>query len=75
MPQHLTILRHNLYGGQEAKVRTEYGATEWFPIGRSVRQECILSPYLFNQYTEHIIGENELDSEEEGVKISGINYQ
>ena len=48
IPDHLTCLLRNLYAGQEATVRTGYGTTDWFPIGKVVRQSCILSPCLFN---------------------------
>ena len=49
-----TYLR-NLYAGQEATVRTGHGTTNWFQIGKGVRQGCILSPYLFNLYAEYIM--------------------
>ena len=45
---HLTGLLRNLYASQEATVRTGHGTTDWFQIGKAVRQGCILSPYLFN---------------------------
>ena len=48
IPDHLTCLLRNLYAGQEARVRTGHGTTDWFQIGRGVRQGCILSPCLFN---------------------------
>ena len=51
-PDHLTYLLRNLYEGQEAKVRTGHGTTDWFKIGERVCQGCILSPCLFNFYTE-----------------------
>ena len=47
---HLTCLLRNLYAGQEATVRTGHGTTDWFQIGKGVRQGCILSPCLFNLY-------------------------
>ena len=53
--EHLTCLLRNLYAGQEAAVRTGHGTTEWFQIGKGVRQGCILSPFLFNLYAEYII--------------------
>ena len=52
---HLTCLLRNLYAGQEATVRTGHGTTDWFQIGKGVRQGCILSPCLFNLYAEHIM--------------------
>ena len=55
IPDHLTCLLRNLYEGQEATVRTGHGTTDWFQIGKGVRQGCILSPCLFNFYTEYIM--------------------
>ena len=55
IPEHLTCLLRNLYAGQAATVRTEHGTTAWFQIGRGVCQGCILSPCLFNIYTEYIM--------------------
>ena len=55
IPDHLTCLLRNLYAGQEATVRTEHGTTDWFQIGKGVRQGCILLHYLFNLYAEYII--------------------
>ena len=52
IPDHLTCLLRNLYAGQEATVRTRHGTTDWFQIGKEVRQGCILSPCLFNLYAE-----------------------
>ena len=52
IPDHLTCLLRNLYAGQEATVRTGHGTTDWFQVGKGVRQGCILSPYLFNFYAE-----------------------
>ena len=54
-PDHLTFLLRNLYAGQEVAVRTGRGTTEWFQIGKGVRQGCILSPCLFNFYAEYIM--------------------
>ena len=54
-PDHLTCLLRNLYAGQEATVRTGYETTDWFQIGKGVRQGCILSPCLFNLYAEYIM--------------------
>ena len=53
IPDHLTLLLRNLYAGQEATVRTGHGTTDWFQIGKGVRQGCILSPCLFNFYAEY----------------------
>ena len=55
IPDHLTCLLRNLYTGQEATVRTGHGTTDWFQIGKGVRQGCILSPCLFNLYAEYIM--------------------
>jgi len=55
IPDHLTCLLRNLYAGQEATVRTGHGTTEWFQIGKGVRQGCILSPCLFNLSTKYIM--------------------
>ena len=55
IPDHLTCLLRNLYAGQEARVRTGHGTTDWFQIGKGVRQGCILSPCLFNLYAEYIM--------------------
>ena len=52
IPDHLTCLLRNLYASQEATVRTGHGTTDWFQIGKGVRQDCILSPCLFNLYAE-----------------------
>ena len=55
IPDHLTYLLRNLYAGQKATVRTVHGKTDWFQIGKGVRQGCILSPCLFKLYAEYII--------------------
>ena len=55
IPNHLTCLLRNLYAGQKATVRTGHGTTDWFQIGKAVRQGCILSPCLFNLYAEYIM--------------------
>ena len=70
---HLTYLLRNLHAGQEAIVRTEQGTTDWFQIGKGVRQGCILSPYLFNSYAEYIMRNAGLDGAQAGIKISGRN--
>ena len=69
---HLTCLLRNLYAGQEATVRTGHGTTDWFQIGKGVRQGCILSPCLFILYAEHIMRNAGLE-EQSGIKIAGRN--
>ena len=63
----------NLYAGQEATVRTGHGTTDWFQIGKGVRQGCVLSPCLFNVYAEYIIGNAGLEEAQAGIKIAGRN--
>ena len=55
IPDHITCLLRNLYAGQEAAVITGHGTTDWFQIGKGVRQGCILSPCLFNLHAEYIM--------------------
>ena len=55
IPDHLTCLLRNLYASQEATVRTGHGTTDWFQIWKGVHQDCILSLYLFNLYSEYIM--------------------
>ena len=73
IPDHLTWLLRNLYAGQEATVRTGHGTTDWFQIGKGVRQGCILSPCLFNFYAEHIMRNAGLEKAQAGIKIAGRN--
>ena len=73
IPDHLTCLLRNLYSGQEATVRTGHGTTDWFQIGKGVRQSCILSPYLFNLYAEYIMRNAGLEEAQVGIKIAGRN--
>ena len=73
IPDHLTCLLRNLYAGQEATVRTGHGTADWFPIGKGVRQGCILSPCLFNLEDEYIMWNVRLDEAEVGIKIAGRN--
>ena len=70
---HLTCLLRNLYVSQEATVRTGHGTTDWFQIGKGVRQGCILSPCLFNLYAEYIMRNAGLDEAQAGIKIAGRN--
>ena len=71
IPDHLTCLLRNLYAGQEATVRTGHGTTNWFQIGKGVRQGCILSFCLFNFYAEYIMRKAGLKEAQAGVKIAG----
>ena len=73
IPDHLTCLLRNLYAGQEATVRTGHGTTDWFRIGKGVRQGCILSPCLFNLYAEYIMRNAGLEEAQAGIKIAGRN--
>ena len=73
IPDHLTCLLRNLYAGQEATVKTGHGTTDWFKIGKGVRQSCVLSPCLFNFYAEYIMRNAGLQKEQAGIKISGRN--
>ena len=72
-PDHLTCLLRNLYAGQEATVRTGHGTTDWFQIGKGVCQGCLLSPCLFNLYTEYIMQNDGLDEAQAGIKIAERN--
>ena len=73
IPDHLTCLLRNLYAGQEAIVRTGHGTTDWFQIGKVVRQGCILSLCLFNFYAEYIMRNAGLEEAQAGIKIAGRN--
>ena len=73
IPDHLTCLLRNMYAGQEATVRTGHGTTDWFQIGKGVRQGCILSPCLFNLYAEYIVRNAGLEEAQAGIKIAGRN--
>ena len=70
---HLTCLLRNLYTGWEATVRTGHGTTDWFQIGKGVRQGCILSPCLFNLYAEYIMRNAGLEEAQAGIKSAGKN--
>jgi len=70
IPDHLNCLLRNLYAGQEATVRTSHGTTDWFQIGKGVRQGCILSPCLFNLYAEYIMRNPGLEEAQAGIKIA-----
>ena len=73
LPGYLTCLLRNVYAGQEAIVIARHGTTDWFQIGRGVRQGCILSPCLFNFYAEYIMQNVGLDEAQAGMKIARRN--
>ena len=73
IPDHLICLLRNLYAGQEATVRTGHGTTDWFQIGKGIRQGCILSPCLFNLYAEYIMRNAGLEEAQAGIKIARRN--
>ena len=79
VPDHLTCLLRNLYAGQEPTVRIGHGTTDWFQIGKGLRQGCILSPCSFNLYAEYIMRNARLDKAQAGIKtarrnISNLRY-
>ena len=73
IPDHLTCLLGNLYAGREATVGTGHGTTDWFQIGKGVRQGCILSPCFFNLYAEYIMRNAGLEETQAGIKDAGRN--
>ena len=73
IPDLLTCLLRNLYTGQEARVRSGHGTTDWFQIGKGVHQGCILSPCFFNLYAEYIMRNVGLEDAQAGIKIAGRN--
>ena len=73
IPDHLICLLRNLYAGQEATVTTGHGTTDWFQIGKGVRQGCILSPCLFNLYAEYIMRNAGLEEAQAGIKTARRN--
>ena len=70
---HLTCLLRNLHEGQETTVRTGHGTTDWFQIGKAVRQGSILLPFLFNWYAEYIMRNAGLEKTQTGIKIAWRN--
>ena len=70
IPHHLNCLLRNLYAGQEAAVRIGHGTTDWFQIGKGIRQGCKLSPCLFNLYAEYIMRNAGLFEAQAGIKIA-----
>ena len=73
IPDNLTCLLKSLYAGEEETVRTVHGTTDWFQIGKGVRQGCILSPCLFNFYAEYIMRNAGVEEAQAGIKIAGRN--
>ena len=73
IPDLLTCLLRNLYAGQEATVTTGHEKKDWFQIEKGVRQDCILSPCLFNLYSEYIMQNASLDEAQAGIKTAGRN--
>ena len=72
IPDHFTCLLRNLYAGQEATLRTGHETTDWFQIGKGVRQGYIMSPCLFNLYAEYIMQNARLDEVQAGIKLPGV---
>ena len=73
VPDHLTCLLRDLYAGQKGTVRTGHGITDWFQIGKGVRQGCILSPCLFYFYAEYMMRNAGLEETQAGIKVAGRN--
>ena len=72
---HLTCLLRNLYASQEATVRTGHETSDWFQIGKGVRQGCMLLPCLFNLYAEYIMRNTGLEEAQAGIQITGRNIK
>ena len=72
---HLACLLRNPYTGQEAKIRTEHVTTDWFQIGKGVREGYILSPCLLNFYADYIVRIAGLEESQAGIKIAGRNIK
>ena len=73
IPDHPTCILRNLYAGQEATVRIGHGTTDWFQIGKGIRQGCIFSPCLFKLYAEYVMRNAGLEEAQAGIKIAGRN--
>ena len=73
IPNYLTCLLRTLYAGEEATIRTGHVTTDWFRIGKIIHQGCVLSPCLFNLYTEYIMRKAGLEEAQAGIKIAGRN--
>ena len=73
IPNYLTCLLRNLYAGQETTEKSGNGTTDWFQIGKGVRQGCTLSPCLFNLYAEYIMRNIGLDEAQARIRIAERN--
>ena len=73
IPDHLTCFLRNLYAGQVATIRTGHGTTDWFQIGKGVRQGCILSPCLFNLHAKYILRNTGLEEAQGRIEIARRN--
>ena len=73
IPDHLASILRNPYVGQEATVKTGHGTSDWLQIGNEVRQSCIVSPCLFNLYSEYIMQNAGLEESQGGIKIARRN--
>ena len=73
IPDHFICLLRNLYTGQETRVRTGHGTTDWLQIVKGVHQGCILLPCLFNSYAEYVMRNAGLEEAQAGIKIAGRN--
>ena len=73
IPDHLACLLRNLYAGQKTTVKIRHETTDWFQMGKGVRQGCILSPCLFDFYAEYIMRNPGLDKTQAGIKITRRN--
>ena len=73
IPDHPICLLRNLYESQETTVKTGHGTTDWFQIGKGVRQGCILSSCLFNLYAEYIMRNAGLEEEQARIQIARRN--
>ena len=71
IPDHLNCLLQNLHAGQEATARTGHGTMDWFKIGKGVYQGCMLSPCLYNLYSQHIMRNTLLDEAQASTRLLG----
>ena len=73
MPDHLIFLLRNLYADQDVTVRSGHGTTDWFQIGKGIRQGYILPPCLFNLYAQYIMRNAGLEEAQAGINFAGRN--